>query len=144
MRIAGANPMTVAASKPICVSIRCPLGRAYDFLAEPESFPRWASGLGTSLRKSGEAWVAETPEGPAEVRFTPRNPFGVLDHFVRTPAGAEVYVPMRVIQNGDGCDVVLTVFRLPDMSDEKFEQDAAWVRRDLGTLKALLEGSLET
>jgi hypothetical protein len=84
--------------------------------------------------------VVETPEGPAEVRFTPRNEFGVLDHFVRTRAGVEVYVPMRVIRNGDGCDVVLTVFRLPGMSDEKFEQDAAWVRRDLATLKAALEG----
>ena len=132
--------MAVAESKPISVSIRCPLGRAYDFLAAPENFPRWASGLGSSLRKSGEAWVAETPEGPATVRFTPRNELGVADHFVRTAAGVEVYVPMRVIRNGDGCDVLVTLFRSPGMSDEKFEQDAAWVRKDLRALKTVLEG----
>jgi hypothetical protein len=132
--------MAVSESRPISVSVRCPFERAYDFLASPEKFPKWASGLGTSLRKVGGGWVAETPEGPAEVRFTPRNEFGVLDHFVRTPAGVEVYVPMRVIRNGDGCEVTLTLLRLPGMSDEKFEQDAEWVRRDLGTLKAVLEG----
>ena len=129
----------VLESRAISVTIRCPLRRAYDFLAAPENFPLWASGLGSSLKKSGDTWVAETPEGPAEVRFTPRNEFGVADHFVRTPAGDEVYVPMRVVANGGGCDVVLTLFRQPGMTDDKFEQDAAWVRRDLQALKAVLE-----
>ena len=92
------------------------------------------------MTKSSGKWIAQTADGPAEVRFTPRNEFGVVDHYVRTQAGVEVYVPMRVIRNGDGCEVMLTVFRLPGMSDEKFEQDAAWVRRDLDALKAVLEG----
>ena len=131
--------MEVAEATPVSVSIRCPFERAYDFLASPENFARWASGLGKSLRKVGGAWVAETPEGPAGVRFTPRNEFGVVDHYVRLPTGVEVYIPMRVIRNGGGCEVMLTVFRLPGISDEKFEQDAAWVRRDLDTLKAALE-----
>jgi hypothetical protein len=129
----------VAESRTVSVGIRCPFDRAYAFLAEPANFPRWASGLGGSLARSGDDWVAETPEGPVRVRFTPPNEYGVLDHAVYPKPGVEVRVPMRVVPNGDGCEVGLTLFRLPGISDEKFEGDAAWVARDLAALKALLE-----
>jgi hypothetical protein len=73
------------------------------------------------------------------VRFTAPNPYGVLDHHVITPAGAEIYTPLRVIANGAGSEIIFTLFRQPGMSDEKFAADADWVRRDLGMLKRLLE-----
>jgi hypothetical protein len=46
-----------------------------------------------------------------------------------------------VIANGDACNLVLTLFRQPDVSDEKFATDAEWVMRDLQAAKRLLEGS---
>jgi hypothetical protein len=125
----------------ISVSIACPLPRAYGFLRMPENFAKWASGLGKSLERSGDEWITQTPQGPATVRFTPGNEFGVVDHVVIPPTGAPVYVPMRVVANGEGCEVMLTLFRTPGMSDETFERDAAWVQRDLETLKAVLEKS---
>jgi hypothetical protein len=48
---------------------------------------------------------------------------------------------MRVIANGDGSEVVLTLIRLPDVTDEQFASDAEWVERDLRALKALLEAT---
>ena len=51
----------------------------------------------------------------------------------------EVYMPMRVFPNGEGAEVLLTVFRQPGMTEEKFVDDTQWVRRDLEALKALLE-----
>jgi hypothetical protein len=36
--------------------------------------------------------------------------------------------------------VQFTLFRVPGMTDEKFAADAQWVERDLGKLKALVEG----
>lgn len=74
-----------------------------------------------------------------KVRFTERNSFGVLDHYVITGPGLEIYIPMRVISNGTGSEVIFTLFRLSDMSDEKFAEDAEWVKRDLNALKNLLE-----
>ena len=68
-----------------------------------------------------------------------RNPFGVLDHEVTLPSGEVVYVPMRVLPDGDGCEVVFTVRRLPDMSDEEFARDAGLVQADLTRLKHVLE-----
>jgi hypothetical protein len=52
--------------------------------------------------------------------------------------GPEIYVPMRVIPNGDGAEVLFTLFRQPDMSDAKFAADAEWAGCDLLVLKALV------
>jgi hypothetical protein len=92
-----------------------------------------------SIKQVDDEWIAETPQGPLKVRFTAPNDFGVLDHYVIPAPGVEIYVPMRVIANGTGCELVFTLFRQPDMSDAKFAEDIAWVERDLTAVKALLE-----
>ena len=126
-------------ARALSVRINRPAAEAYEFLALPENFPKWASGLGASLRRKGEDWIVETPEGSASVRFSERNAYGVLDHQVRLPRGGTVYVPLRVVANGAGCDLVLTLFRRPEMTDAQFAADAEWVLRDLQSAKRLLE-----
>jgi len=123
----------------LSVSIGLDVKRAYDFLSQPENFPKWASGLADSLKKVGGEWMAQTPEGPAKVRFSERNGTGVLDHWVYLASGAEIYIPLRLIRNGDGCELILTIFRHAGATDEKFAADADWVMRDLRTAKQLLE-----
>ncbi len=44
----------------VSVSIERPLSAVYEFTSVPESFPTWASGLGSSLERTSEGeWVAE-------------------------------------------------------------------------------------
>lgn len=126
-------------SQTLSVRIECPWRAVYDFTAEPANFAAWAKGLGESLRRVGDRWIVQTPSGRMDVRFTPKNSFGVLDHYVTASDGTEIHIPLRVIANGDGCEVMLTVFRLPDMSDAAFAADAAAVQRDLQVLKTLME-----
>jgi hypothetical protein len=111
----------------------------YAFAAAPENMARWATGLGASFEKRGEAWIAQSTQGPVTVRFAPRNEFGVLDHHVALPDGTTVYVPMRVIANGNGSEVHFTILRLPGMNEDTFRADAEAVRRDLDRLRTLLE-----
>lgn len=126
-------------ARHLSVSIDCPAARAYAWLSVPENFPNWAAGLATSLRQVDGGWVAETPFGTMKIRFSPPNEFGVLDHWVYPAAGGEVDVPLRVVPNGTGCELVLTLFRLPDMTDERFAADAERVLCDLRFAKKLLE-----
>jgi hypothetical protein len=126
-------------SRTISIRINRPTDMVYDFMSVPENLPKWASGLGKSLAKTDGEWIAETLQGPMKVRFTERNSFGVLDHYVISEPGLKIYIPMRVISNGTGSEVLFTLFRLPDTSDEKFTEDAEWVKRDLNALKNLLE-----
>jgi hypothetical protein len=124
----------------LSIAIGRSAAEAYEFLCVPENFPKWAAGLASSLRREGDEWIAETPEGRASVRFSDRNSRGVLDHSVTLPSGATVFVPLRVLPKGERCELVLTLFRQPGMSDEKFAADAQWVRRDLDAAKRILEG----
>jgi hypothetical protein len=61
-----------------------------------------------------------------------------MDHTVSSGDGTAIYVPLRVVRNGDGAEVLLTLFRVPGMTDDKFAADEDWVRRDLLALKALV------
>ena len=134
------RPIVQREMRRLSIAIDRAAAEAYEFLSAPENFPKWATGLAGSLRKVGEDWIADTPEGRAVVRFSERNAYGVLDHSVTLPRGVTLYVPLRVVPNGDGCELVLTLFRRPGMSDESFAADAEWVMRDLGVAKRILEG----
>ena len=123
----------------LSVSIKSAPEDVYAFASNPENVPKWATGLSGSIKKSGTGWIAETPLGKAKIRFAEKNPFGVLDHDVIPESGPAVHVPMRVVPNGAGSEVVFTLFRRPGMTDEEFSRDVEWVKKDLGILKALLE-----
>lgn len=113
----------------------------YEWIWRPDFFPKWASGLAESnFRQEDDQWLAQGPDGPIRIRFTPHNAHGVMDHSVEFGDGKMVDIPLRVVRNGDGAEVMLTLFRQPDMDDERFAADAKWINRDLRALKLLIEG----
>ena len=63
----------------------------------------------------------------------------MLDHDVTLPSGETVHNPLRVIRDGDGCEVVFTIRQRPEMTDEDFNRDADAVAEDLATLKSVVE-----
>jgi hypothetical protein len=127
-------------SKTISVAIDCNWNEVYEAIWQPEDFPKWASGLSKSvLTREGDAWKAVGPEGEeVRISFTGHNAFGVMDHTVTLGDGTAIYVPLRVVRNGEGAEVLLTLFRVPGMTDDKFAADMDWVKRDLLALKAIV------
>lgn len=123
----------------ISVSIHRSPQAVYAFASNGANLPRWASGLGASVREVDGDWIAEGPLGRVTVRFAAPNDFGVLDHDVVLSSGATIHNPMRVVPNGSGSTVIFTLLRSPGVSEAKLAQDAAWVEKDLTTLKGLLE-----
>lgn len=129
-------------SRHISIRIHKPAEAVYAFTRDPESFPKWAAGLASGLTPDGDQWVAHGPDGDVHVRFSPPNAYGVLDHWVTLPDGTQLYMPLRVIANGAGSEVVLTLYRPPALHDDAaFARDAAAVARDLAKLKALVEAT---
>lgn len=131
--------MGVMDAKVVHVSINRNWRDVYQYAAKPENMPLWASGLGGGLEADGEDWVAHGPLGSVRVKFAPRNDLGVMDHVVTMESGLEVNNALRVVPNGDGSEVMFTVLKLPNTSEEQFIADADWVLKDLNTLKKLLE-----
>lgn len=132
----------------LSVGIERPIQVVARYLADPRNFREWASGLAGGLEPKSvyahnhtEAaeWIGHTPQGEVTIRFSDPNDYGVADHWVQRPDGTAVHVPLRAVANGDGSEVSLTLYRLPDMDEARFLADAEWVRRDLAALKRILE-----
>lgn len=134
--------MTTMAATVVHISIDRDWKAVHAFAAQPENMPLWASGLAAGLTPDGDEWIADGgPIGDVRVRFAPANDLGVIDHEVTLPSGASVYNALRVTPNGDGAEVMFTVLKMPGTGDDAFAADCDHVRRDLATLKAILEKS---
>jgi hypothetical protein len=83
---------------------------------------RWAAGVGPDMT----------------VTFRAGREFGILDHDVEL-GGQAFHNPLRVLENGDGSEVVFTLYRRPGVTDAEFEADRAAIRTDLATLRDICE-----
>lgn len=131
--------MNTELSRTLTVSIDRPPARVQAFITDPRNLPAWAHGLGKSVRCEAEQWFVSTTEGEVQIRFAEPNPFGVIDHWVRISPELEIHVPMRVLTNGAGSEVLLTLFQPATMSADKFAADIQLVEQDLRRLKQVLE-----
>lgn len=127
-------------SKTLSVSIDCDPKKVYEFVSNLENLPKWAKTFCRSIRRSDGEWIVETPQGPVKINIAEKNDFGILDHYVRPSAGAELFVPMRVVPNDYGSEVLFTLFQSPDISDESYAEDIRLVVQDLKRLKSIMEG----
>ena len=123
----------------ITIAIARPPADVYRYTADPAHVPVWASGLARSIRNVNGVWTADSPMGPITIAFAPLNALGVLDHDITLPSGATVHNAMRVLPNGNGSEVVFSLFQLSGVPDDQFERDARWVALDLQALKRALE-----
>ena len=126
-------------SRHLGVCIDRPAGQVYAYLSDPARLATWAAGLGSSVEQRDGRWFAVSPMGEVEVAFVEQNPFLVADHDVTLPDSTVVRNPLRVLPEGDGCEVVFTLRRAPGSDDAAFETDADAVTADLDALKILLE-----
>ncbi len=123
----------------VSTTIDRPAADVFDYASNPLNLPTWAAGLAhQDVQFIDGEWVADSPMGRVVVAFAPSNDFGILDHDVTLPGGETVRNPMRVIPNGDGCDVIFTVRRTPGMSEADFAGDVNAVTADLATLRTLM------
>lgn len=126
-------------ARTVSVTIERPPQTVYDYLADPAMIPRWS--FFSSIEPTGDgSWTVTGPEGEtAMMTFAPPNGFGVADQNVEVGPGEWVHVPLRVVPNGAGSEVLFTSFRQPQYSDDDYDADVALVLTDLTRLKQILE-----
>jgi hypothetical protein len=133
------QPERLSTSRQLSIGIDCPADTAYEYARDPANLPEWAAGLAGSIELVDGRWVADTAAGRISVAFAEANPYGVLDHQVTLPSGQTLQIPMRVLPDGNGCEVVFTLRRQPGMTEADFDRDADAVTADLVSLKRVLE-----
>jgi len=55
-----------------------------------------------SIKQLKGEWIVSTPQVSAKVSLAKRNDLGILDHYVGSAPGVEVFIPTRVVPNGNG------------------------------------------
>ncbi len=133
------NPGSMYEATTVTVSITRPADTVYAYISDPSKLAEWS--FFQSAVPTDDGWRMGTPAGEALLRLVDANDFGVADHTIQTSDGREVYIPMRVVPNGEGSEVIFTAFRAPGMSDEEYAADVSQVEADLGRLKELLEAA---
>ncbi len=128
-------------TQTISVFIAAAPERIYEFASDPGNLPLWAPSFCKSVELLDGEWIVQSPAGRVVFSFVRPNDLGVLDHTITFPSGVRLTNPMRVIPNGDGGEILFTLFQHEGMSDQQLQEDAALVLRDLKTLRRLLEAS---
>ena len=131
------NDMTFPV-KNISITINIPANEVYKFASNPENLPKWVDFV-KSMKKENNIWFADTDLGKIKIEFAPQNDFGIIDHLVTLSNGEIVNNPLRVIKNGKGCELIFTLFWMPNRTEEEFNQDAKAVESDLKTVKKIME-----
>ena len=108
------------------------------FLAEHRNLPKWAAGLSAGVSEVNGVVFSESHMGKVQVRFAAGAEHGIFDHDVTLPDGKTFHNPLRVLKNDKGSEVVFTLYRLPGVTDDAYEKDAATIAADLERLATVL------
>lgn len=137
--------MTSLPIRTVTVTIDAPYPEVADYLADPSMAHEWGTEFfaGPLRRADGDEWVAPVPMMGGECRYRQEVDVrrGILDIFLAPPGGEfGPPLPVRLLRNGDGIDVLWTLTRFPGTPDEAWQHMIESMERELQNLKLRFEG----
>lgn len=113
--------------------------KVYAFLSNPLNWPQYAVVNLRSVSPGKDGWCkAVTKFGEGEIKVNGVKEFGILDHTWRDPQATwDVY--SRVVANGEGSTVMMTLFQPPILTDPQFDQAMKEMDIEMAKLKEILE-----
>lgn len=83
-------------------------------------------------------WKFSTPRGAAKLKFNENKQLGILDH-TYIDDESKWNVPMRVVPSGDESEIIITLIKPDNITDEQFNQRMNEIGSVFSNLKALIE-----
>ena len=88
---------------------------------------------------SDDGWWSFTgPYGKSKLKFNQNRSLGVLDHFY-VDEESSWDVPMRVIPSGDFSEVVITLNKPDELTDEQFDKRMTEIEDMVMSMKQIIE-----
>ena len=113
--------------------------KIYSFLSDPTNWPQYAVVNLKSVSPGQDGWFnAVTKFGGGQIKISGVKELGVFDHIWRDPQ-ATWKVFGRVVPNGEGSTVMMTLFQPAVMKDAQFEQAMKEMDIEMAKLKELME-----
>ncbi len=124
------------------VTVRRPFAAVVAYLTDPLRYSEWAIDYFTSpvTEIDEQTYRVTTVAGDRRLRVDVDAERGVIDLYLAPLDSAFSYpLPIRVLTNGDGADVLFTLTREPELSDAEWDSSLLALENELGAIKRLLE-----
>jgi len=120
-------------SRTISITVKKQTGDAFDAILKipPKMMP--------DAKMNDNGWWSFTgPHGKSKLKFNEEKSFGILDHkYVDEESAWDV--PMRVVPSGDFSEVIITLNKPEQLSDEQFDQRVSELGEMVITMKNIIE-----
>lgn len=121
------------------IDIEAMPAKVYAFLADVSNWPEYAVVNLRSVSPGRDGWFkVVTKFGEGEIKVNGVKEYGILDHVWRDPQ-ASWQVFARVVSNGEGSTVMMTLFQPPVMTDQQFNDAMKEMDTEMAKLKEILE-----
>tara|TARA_B110000285_G_C14672481_1_gene400994 strand:- start:115 stop:495 length:381 start_codon:yes stop_codon:yes gene_type:complete len=120
-------------SRTITITVEKKTGDAFDAILKipPKMMPD------AQLNDSGW-WLFTGPYGKSMLKFNENKSFGILDHqYVDEESSWDV--PMRVVSNGDVSEVLITLNKPDEITDEQFDLRVEELSDMFNSMKNIIE-----
>ncbi|MDH5463535.1 MAG: hypothetical protein OEW49_04440 [Nitrosopumilus sp.] len=120
-------------SRTISITVKKKTGDAFDSILQlpPKIMPD------AKITDDGW-WSFSGPHGMSKLKFYENKTFGILDHQY-VDEESTWNVPMRVVSNGDFSEVIITLNKPDEITDEQFDQRMHELGEMVHTMKNILE-----
>ncbi len=119
--------------RTLSFSVKRKTGDTFDAIlnAPPKMMP------GAERSKDGW-WSFITPRGQAKLKFNENRSLGILDHLY-VDKESKWDIPMRVVPSGDESEIVITLVKPEEITDEQFNKRMDEIGQVFENLKKLIE-----
>ena len=122
-------------SRTITVTVNRSTGDAFDAVLRmpPKMMP--------GAKVDADGWWSFTgPHGRSRLKFYEDRARGVLDHRYEDEESSWD-VPMRVVPSGESSDIVITLNKPAELTDEQFDARMEEIGQMVSSMKGIIEGS---
>jgi len=123
----------VIRSRTINITVNKKTGDAFDAILQvpPKMMP------GAKLSDDGW-WSFDGPHGKSRLKFDENKSLGILDHKYIDEESAW-NVPMRVVASGDFSEIIITLNKPDELTDDQFDHRMAEMEEMVVTMKKIIE-----
>jgi hypothetical protein len=128
-------------SATVTTVLDAPRDVVFDYLADIEHLPEWATEFARSMRREGDDYKVVNGLGEFFFAIDADRSSGVIDMYAGPTKDSMAVFPTRAVALPDGRTAyTFTMFQSAGMPDDLFESQYASLRREFANIERLLGG----
>ena len=123
-------------ARSAAITVDAPAERVFEYLSNVENLPRWATEFARELRSDDGRYVVVNGLGEFVFTLEADEATGVIDMYAGPSEDELALFPTRVVPlPGDRSAFTFTMFRGPEMPEDRFEAQHASLLRELENVR---------